>query len=338
MESFIHGLPKLELHLHIEGTLTPERKLLLARRNNLPLLPGTTASSIRQSYTFTSLPTFLKIYYDGMKCLLTTDDFYDLAMDYLTNASSQNVRYVELFFDPQAHTGRGIPFKTIVEGLIKACKDAEREMGIIGRLVMCFLRDRDVGWAEDILTQSLEFKEFILGVGLDSDEHGHPPLKFQKVFERARDAGYKLTMHADVDQTTSLSNISEILDVIQTDRIDHGVNAVFSPDLVQKIAGKKGMGLTVCPISNRYVTGNLCEDRILKLMNAGVRVTINSDDPSYMGEKYVEENLLELQKVMGLTKEQIVQFQNDAVEICWADERTKERLMNEIDLYFQRYK
>ena len=267
--------------------------------------------------------------------LLEEPDFYDLAMDYLKKAASQNVRYVEIFFDPQAHTGRGLPFKNVVTGLARACKEAEQMLGITGKLIMCFLRDHEAGWAEDILTQSLSFKEFIIGVGLDSDENGHPPDKFKRVFERARQAGYKLTMHADVDQKNSLENIGQLLKLIRVDRIDHGINAVFSEELIDAIAKKPGMGLTVCPVSSGYVTGDMCEDRIEKLMKAGVRITINSDDPSYMGERYVEENLIALYKTMNLSKEQLAQFEKNAVEICWADDATKEKLMKEIEMYLQ---
>jgi adenine deaminase len=336
MDSFIHGLPKIELHLHIEGTLTPERKLILAKRNGLDI-GHSTAESIRQTYQFDSLASFLKVYYHGMTVLLTEQDFYDLAMDYLTKAASQHVRYVEMFFDPQAHTGRGVPFKTVIMGLSKACEDAKK-INITGKLIMCFLRDHEAGWAEDILTQSLEYKKYIIGVGLDSDEHGNPPDKFESVFKRARDEGYKLTMHCDVDQKDSLSNIDKVLQLIKVDRIDHGVNAASSERLTETIAKIPEMGLTVCPVSNGYVTGHMCEDRIEKLLAAGVKVTINSDDPSYMGERYVEENLVAIQKTMSLSKEQVAQFEKNAVEICWADPETKTTLMQEIDKYLDENK
>jgi adenine deaminase len=332
MESFIHGLPKLELHLHIEGTLTPERKLALAKRNALDI-GHETPESIRETYQFDSLASFLAVYYDGMKVLLKEPDFYDLAMDYLKKAASQNVRYVEMFFDPQAHTGRGVPFEYIIKGLARACTDAVGSLGITGRLIMCFLRDHEVGWAEDILTQSIPYKKHIIGVGLDSDENHNPPEKFEDVFKRARELGYKLTMHADVDQENTVLHIACLLHTIGVDRIDHGVNAVGSPKLTEAIAAKPGMGLTVCPISNGYVTGHMCEDRIRELMKAGVKVTINSDDPSYMGERYVEENLVALWKTMNLSKEDLVLFQKNAVEISWADKGTKEKLLKEIDEY-----
>ena len=330
MDTFIHNLPKLELHLHIEGTLTPERKLLLAQRNNLDI-GHSTASSIRETYQFDSLASFLKVYYDGMTVLLQEEDFYDLAMDYLKKAASQNVRYVEMFFDPQAHTGRGVPFHSVITGLSRACKDAS-SLGISANLIMCFLRDHESGWAEDILTQSIPYKEYILGVGLDSDEHQNPPDKFKAVFQRARESGYKLTMHCDVDQKDSLQHIEQVLS-IGVDRIDHGVNVVFSDSLTEKIASKEGMGLTVCPISNGYVVDNMCEDRIAKLITRGVKVTINSDDPSYMGEQYVEENLVKLQQRMELSREQLCLFQKNAVDICWADKPTKDKLMKEIEEY-----
>jgi adenine deaminase len=334
MDKFIHNLPKLELHLHIEGTLTPERKLILAKRNNLNIGHETTAS-IRSTYQFDSLASFLAIYYDGMKVLLQEPDFYDLAMDYLRKAASQNVRYVEIFFDPQAHTGRGVSFRNIIMGLTRACEEAKTTLGITGKLIMCFLRDHEVGWAEDILTQCLPYKEFIIGVGLDSDEFENPPDKFSGVFKRAREEGFKLTMHCDVDQKNSLVHLEQVLEEIGVDRIDHGVNAAFSEELIKTIVGKPEMGLTVCPVSNGYVTGHMCEDRIKYLMEAGVKVTINSDDPSYMGERYVEENLMAVYKSMNLSKHQLALFQKNAVEICWADKQTKESLMKEIDTYLQ---
>ena len=332
IEQFIHGLPKLELHLHIEGTLTPELKVHLSKRNNLPT---PSASEIRSTYKFNSLSSFLKLYYDGMRVLLQPEDFYDLGMDYLRKAASQNVRYVELFFDPQAHTGRGVPFRSIMTGLTRACDEGRNTLGIEARLIMCFLRDHEAEWAEDILTQSLEFKEFILGVGLDSDEHENPPIKFQRVFERARREGYRLTMHCDVDQLNSLQHVAQVLDVIQVDRIDHGVNIAASPALIDRLRKIPGMGLTVCPVSNGFVTGDMCEARIRRLLEGGVRVTINSDDPSYMGEKYVEENLVELARSMGLSREEVVKFQMNAVEICWADGATKKKLEEEIDTYLR---
>ena len=268
-----------------------------------------------------------------MTVLLEEADFFDLGMDYLRKAASQNVRYVEMFFDPQAHTGRGVPFSAVIMGLSRACKEAET-LGITAMLIMCFLRDHEAGWAEDILTQSIPFREHIVGVGLDSDEHENPPDKFKSVFLRAREIGYKLTMHCDVDQKDSLGHIEQVLQ-IGVDRIDHGVNAVYSEDLTKRIADKSGMGLTVCPISNGYVTGHMCEDRIEKLLKKGVKVTINSDDPSYMGEQYIEENLIALQKTMKLSREQLVLFQKNAVDICWADSPTKKTLTEEIDEYFR---
>jgi len=328
MDTFIHGLPKVELHLHIEGTLTPERKLILAKRNGIKL-PYTTPEEIRETYQFNSLASFLAIYYDGMRVLLEEEDFYDLATDYLKKAASQNVRYVEMFFDPQAHTGRGVPFRNVILGLSRACAE---NTGVTAKLIMCFLRDHEAGWAEDILTQSIPYKEHIIGVGLDSDEHENPPLKFESVFKRAREQGYKLTMHCDVDQKDTLSNLQEVLSTIRVDRIDHGVNIVDAPELMET-AAKSGIGLTVCPISNGYVTGHMCEDRIRTLLNVGVKVTVNSDDPSYMGEQYVEENLIALQKTMNLSREELVLLQKNGVDISWADQTFKDTLRKQIDMY-----
>jgi adenine deaminase len=332
MDSFIHALPKLELHLHLEGSLTPERKIHLALRNGI-LLDPSTIEGIKATYKFDSLTSFLKIYFDGMKVLLQEEDFYDLAMDYLRKASSQNVRYAEMFFDPQAHTGRGVPFEHIILGLSRACTEAKKSFNIEGKLIMCFLRDHEEGWAQDILTQSLKYKEHIVGVGLDSDERDNPPSKFEDVFARARKEGYKLTMHCDVAQKNGLDHIHQALHSIEVERIDHGLDIIDSPEMTDFIV-KKGLGLTMCPVSNGFVVDDMRGSQIKTLLEAGVKVTINSDDPSYMGEKYVEENLVAVYNQMGFSKEQLVQFEKNAVDISWASDVTKKTLMKEIDDYY----
>ncbi|NUU25740.1 MAG: adenosine deaminase, partial [Streptomycetaceae bacterium] len=234
MKDFIAGLPKCELHLHIEGTLEPELKFALAKRNGMEL-PYATVEEMRAAYRFDSLPSFLTVYYEGMNVLLHEPDFYDLATAYLTKAAAQNVRYVEMFFDPQAHTSRGVPFDVVVRGLTRAISDAETTLGVRAQLIMCFLRDFQAEYAMATLVQGLPYREWIAGVGLDSDEKGNPPSKFAAVYARARREGFRLTMHCDVDQENSAEHIRQALFDIGVDRIDHGVNALEDPALVAEI-------------------------------------------------------------------------------------------------------
>ena len=279
--AFIHDLPKCELHVHIEGTLEPELKFSLAERNGLAL-PYRDAAEMRAAYVFHDLPSFLTLYYGGMDVLLTEPDFYDLAMAYLTKAHAQNVLYAEIFFDPQAHTSRGVSFDTVIRGLRRAQMDAEARLGVRSQLILCFLRDWSAEFAMATLLESLPYKEWIVGVGLDSDEKGNPPMKFAAVFARARREGYLLTMHCDVNQENSVSHIWDCIDRIGVDRIDHGVNALEDPALCARLAARK-TALTVCPISNAFVTDGPQTDVVARLLDLGVRVTINSDDPAYFG-------------------------------------------------------
>src|SRR3954470_4822794 len=231
LETFIAGLPKCELHLHLEGTLSPELKLQLAGRNGIAIAEKTVAEG-EATYDFDSLATFLAVYYPAMNVLVTADDFRDLAYAYLTKAASQGVRHVEMFFDPQAHTGRGIPFDTVLRGYRQAIVAARAELGISAELIMCFLRDLSAEFAMATLMESLPYKNWIVGVGLDSDERGNPPSKFAAVFARARQEGYFLTMHCDIDQEGSIEHIRQALEDIGVQRIDHGTSIVESQRLV----------------------------------------------------------------------------------------------------------
>ncbi|GAA4047434.1 adenosine deaminase [Nonomuraea soli] len=329
MNDFIKGLPKAELHLHIEGTLEPELKFELAGRNGI-VLPYATIEELRAAYDFDDLPSFLKIYYEGMGVLRTEPDFYDLAFAYLRKAASQNVRYAEIFFDPQAHTSRGVPFDLVIRGLRRAILDAEKQLGIRAQLIMCFLRDFQAEYAMATLLESLPYKEWIVGVGLDSDEKGNPPAKFAAVYARARQEGYLLTMHCDVDQENSIEHIRQAVEDIGVDRIDHGVNILENPALVEKVIDR-GIGLTCCPISNGIVTRSTKAAEIKKLLGQGVRVTINSDDPAYF-PGYVAENLAE----MGFTQEELVQVQRNAFEITWLPRHLKDAFLAELEEYAAR--
>jgi adenosine deaminase len=327
---FIDGLPKAELHLHIEGTLEPELKLELAARNGIEL-PYDSAEALRAAYAFDDLPSFLAVYYEGMSVLRTERDFYDLASAYFRKARSQNVVYAEVFFDPQAHTSRGIAFETVLDGLRRAQRDAEAELGLRSKLIMCFLRDRSAESALETLEQALPYGDAIAGVGLDSDEQDNPPVKFREVFARARREGFRLTAHCDVDQEDALGHIRQCLEAIGVDRIDHGVNAVEDASLVAEIR-RRGLGLTVCPISNRYVTGDLKARELTALLDAGVRATVNSDDPAYF-PGYVNENLHAVQREAALTRDQLLRLTRNAFEIAWLDPPERSAYLEALDAY-----
>ena len=330
MRDFIAGIPKAELHLHIEGTLEPELKIGLAERNGIDL-PYSDAYAIRAAYDFNDLPGFLAVYYEGMSVLLTQQDFHDLAMAYFAKAAAQNVRYAEVFFDPQAHTARGIEFGTVIRGLRSAQEQAERDLDVRSQLIMCFLRDMSAESAAATLEEALPYREWIVGVGLDSDEKGNPPVKFRDVFARARDEGFRLTMHCDVDQQNSTEHIRQCLDDIGVERIDHGVNCLDDPELAARIADS-GMGLTVCPISNSYVAGDLKADRVKALLDRGVRVTINSDDPAYF-PGYMYENLVAVQEAVGLTRDEVATLCRNAFTIAWLPDDEKGPYLAGVDRY-----
>jgi len=328
--TFIEGIPKAELHVHIEGTLEAELKFQLAARNGL-LLPYGSVDEVRAAYDFDDLSSFLAVYYEGMSVLLTERDFYELAMAYFRKAHSQNVRYAEVFFDPQAHTSRGIGFETVMEGLLRAQRDAVVSFGLRSQLIMCFLRDMSAASAAETLERSLPYRDRIVGVGLDSDERDNPPIKFKDVFARARAEGFRLTMHCDVDQENSVQHIWQCLNDVGVERIDHGVNMVEDARLVEEI-NRRGLGLTVCPISNSHVTDGLKADEIKRLLDLGVRVSVNSDDPAYF-PGYMNENLLALQAAANLTRDEIVRIVKNAFSISWIPEVDRNRYLSDVDAY-----
>ncbi len=314
IDAFAKALPKAELHLHIEGTLEPELKFDLAARNHVDL-PYASVEEMRAAYDFDDLPSFLAQYYEGMSVLLTEDDFFDLAMAYFRRVAAQNVVYVEMFFDPQAHTSRGIDFGTVISGLRRAQQTAEEQFGIRSQLIMCFLRDMTAESAAETLDQASEYREWIVGVGLDSDERDNPPIKFRDVFTDARSQGYRLTMHCDVDQDDSVAHIWQCLDDIGVERIDHGVNCLEDDALVKEILSR-GIGLTACPISNSYVTNGTKSAEIKTMLDKGMLVTINSDDPAYF-PGYMAENLATVQQGAGLSNDEIVRLVRNAFTISW---------------------
>jgi adenosine deaminase len=333
MSTFIEGMPKAELHLHLEGTLEPELKFELAARNGLEL-PYGSVEEMRAAYSFDDLPSFLAARYEGDSVLLTERDFYDLAMAYFRKAHSQHVVYAEVFFDPQAHTTRGVPFATVIKGFHRAARDAEASLGLRSRLIMCFLRDLSAASAMETLEQSLPFQDSIVGVGLDSDEKGNPPVKFKDVFARARREGYRLTMHCDVDQKDSVAHIWQCLDEIKVERIDHGVNALEDAALIREI-NRRGLGLTVCPISNSYVTDGLKASEIKSMLDQGVRATINSDDPAYF-PGYMNENFNAVQEAVNLTRAEIVQLARNAFTVSWLAPEDRDRYLDSLEAYAAR--
>jgi adenosine deaminase len=330
LPSFLAGLPKCELHLHLEGTLSPELKLALAERNGIDI-GQTTVAEVEATYAFDSLASFLGVYYPAMQVLVTEEDFRDLAFAYLTKAQSQGVRHVEMFFDPQAHTGRGVPFDTIIRGYRRAIVEGRRELGISAELILCFLRDLSAEFAMATLMEALPYKDWIIGIGLDSDERDNPPSKFAAVYARARAEGFLLTMHCDIDQQNSIEHIRQALEDIGVDRIDHGTNIVEDPRLVDLVR-TKGLGLTCCPVSNRFVTADMKAAEIVSLLRAGVRVTVNSDDPAYFGG-YVADNFAALAGEIDVTVEELVTIARNSFEVAWLTSRARDGFLAELDAY-----
>jgi adenosine deaminase len=298
----IDKLPKTELHIHIEGSLEPELILTLARRNGVRIAYDS-VEALRQAYRFTRLQDFLDIYYQGMSVLLTEQDFYDLGWAYLSRARAENIRYAEMFFDPQAHTARGVPIVTVIDGLHRATQDAASKLGVEARLILCFLRHLDEVDAERTLDAALEHRRKFIGIGLDSSELGHPPAKFKGVFRRARDAGLFLVAHAGEEGPPEY--VWEALDVLGVDRIDHGNRSMEDAALVARLAGDR-IALTLCPLSNLRlcVIPELASHPLKRMMDKGLLVTVNSDDPAYFGG-YLSENYRALREALGLNREDV---------------------------------
>ncbi len=328
-KEFTQGLPKAELHLHIEGTLEPELKLKLAKRNGIDI-GQETIEEVKETYNYNDLASFLAVYYPAMNVLQKEEDFYDLAMDYLRRAAKNNVRHVEIFFDPQAHTSRGIAFETVINGLYRATVDA-RALNIDARLIMCFLRDLSRESARKTLEESLQYKDKFIGVGLDSDEHNNPPMKFFNQFTEATKHGLHVTAHADIDQKNSIEHIRELLEVIGVERVDHGTNIVEDPDLVE-FAAKKEIGFTSCPLSNSFVTPFMKGKEVLELLSKGVKVSIHSDDPAYFGG-YVSDNYYAIADKYNLTKEQVVKLARNSFETSWISAEQKAIYIEELEKY-----
>ncbi len=302
-DSLIARLPKAELHLHIEGSLEPELLFALAERNRVAI-PFATVEDVRAAYRFSNLQDFLDIYYQGMGVLLTEQDFYDLTWAYLERAAADTVRHVEIFFDPQGHTDRGVAFETVLTGIERALVDGEARLGITYRLIMCFLRHLSEEAAMATLIEALPFVGRIHGVGLDSSEFGHPPSKFARVFARARDLGLHVTAHAGEEGPPEY--VSEALDILKVERVDHGNRALEDPALVQRLVDE-GTTLTVCPLSNLRlcVIDGIAASPVRRMLDLGLKVTINADDPAYFGG-YVNDNFRAVAAALDLSDAQIV--------------------------------
>jgi adenosine deaminase len=324
-------MPKAELHLHIEGTLEPELMLALAERNGVEL-PWADVEAIRRAYEFTDLQSFLDIYYAGAGVLQTRDDFHDLTWAYLKRAEADNVRHVEIFFDPQTHTERGIPFETVLDGIEAALLRGEQELDISYRLILCFLRHLSADEAMETLELALPYKHRIHAVGLDSSEQGHPPSKFKAVFDRARKAGFLAVAHAGEEGPPAY--IIEALDLLKVQRIDHGVRCLEDPALVRRLAVSQ-VPLTVCPLSNvkLRVFDTLAEHNLARLLEAGLCVTINSDDPAYFGG-YIGDNFLHTQKALGLDADALHTLARNAFIASFLPADVKEKHLADVDALF----
>lgn len=309
LANLIAAMPKAELHLHIEGSLEPEMLFGLAARNGVDL-PFDSVEAVRKAYDFSQLQDFLDIYYQGMSVLRSEQDFYDLTWAYLERVHAQNVIHVEIFFDPQGHTERGVAFGTVLDGIERALADGRRKLGISSRLIMCFLRHLSEAAALETLEQALPHKARIAGVGLDSSEVGHPPAKFERVFAKARAAGLLCVAHAGEEGPPDY--VREALDLLKVDRIDHGNRAMEDPDLVARLA-QEAMTLTVCPLSNLRlcVVEDLARHPLPAMLDRGLRATVNSDDPAYFGG-YMNENFLALHRAVGLNRDQIATLGRNA--------------------------
>ena len=330
MDSFIKKLPKVELHLHIEGTLEPELMFELAKRNNVSI-PFENPDQVREAYQFHNLQSFLDIYYQGANVLIHQQDFYDLTWAYLLKCQQDNVVHTEIFFDPQTHTERGIGFDTVVGGITQALQKAEQELGISSQLIMCFLRHLDEDSAFETLKQALPYKDKIIAVGLDSSEQGNPPEKFKHVFQEAINQGFLTVAHAGEEGPAQ--NISDALSLLGITRIDHGVRCVEDDDLMEQLIAKR-TPLTVCPLSNTKlkVFETMQQHNIVKLLRKGLCVTINSDDPAYFGG-YMNDNFLAVANAHPLTKNELAQFSINAIEASFASPQARQELTAQVRQY-----
>jgi len=332
LPALLQAMPKAELHIHIEGSLEPELIFALAKRNGVAL-PYASVEALRAAYAFTDLQSFLDIYYAGASVLLKEEDFFDMAMAYFRRAAADHVVHTELFFDPQTHTERGVPIKTVLDGLTRACRTAQRELGVSALLILCFLRHLSEEAAFATLADALPYRDQFIGVGLDSSERSHPPEKFARVFARCRELGLRLVAHAGEEGPPAY--IWSALDVLHVERIDHGVRCVEDPALVARLAAER-MPLTVCPLSNvkLCVYATMAEHQLPALLAAGLCATVNSDDPAYFGG-YVNQNYLAtFEALPQLTARHAHQLASNSFEASFASADDKRRWVSALDRVF----
>ncbi len=331
LPDLLRTMPKAELHIHIEGSLEPELIFALAQRNNITI-PYSSVAELRQAYAFTNLQSFLDIYYAGASVLLKEQDFYDMASAYFVRAAADNVIHAELFFDPQTHTARGVSMDVVINGLHRACVDAQAELGVNGSLIMCFLRHLSEQEAFETLEQALPYRDKIIGIGLDSGEVGNPPEKFARVFARCRELGFHLVAHAGEEGPPAY--VWTALDVLKVERIDHGVQSSKDAALLQRLATDR-IALTVCPLSNLKlcVFPDLASHNIKHLLDTGLAVTVNSDDPAYFGG-YMNDNFTQTFAATGLQAQQAYTLARNSFEASFIDASAKRRYIDQLDACF----
>jgi len=325
-------LPKAELHLHIEGTFEPELIFEIGRRNGVAV-PYASVEALRDAYDFSDLQSFLDVYYAGMNVLKVERDYYDLTTAYLRRAKAQGVRHAEIFFDPQAHTDRGVAFGTVVAGITAALRDGEGAFGITSHLIMCFLRDQSAESAMATLEAAIPFRDDIVAVGLDSAEVGNPPSKFQAVFARARALGLRTVAHAGEEGPPAY--VWEALDLLAVSRVDHGVRSMEDPALVERLVRER-IPLTVCPLSNLRlkVVRDLKDHPLKRMLDAGLVATCNSDDPAYFGG-YVGQNFSAIAAALGLSDDEILRLAENSFEASFLDDAVKSRYLDELRAFAQ---
>lgn len=330
MDRFLRGLPKAELHVHIEGTLEPELMFEIAGRNGI-VTSHSSVAELRAAYEFSNLQEFLDIYYVGAGALQKEQDFYDMTLAYLHRAAADGVRRTEIFFDPQTHTDRGIPFEVFMNGMSAALEEGRNALGISADLIMCFLRHLPAAAAMETLEKSLPFRDRFIAVGLDSSEVGFPPRLFTDVFARARAEGLHAVAHAGEEGPPEY--VWSALDDLQVERVDHGVRSLEDPELVARLRGEE-VPLTVCPMSNVKLGGfaTMAEHTLPQMLEQGLKVTINSDDPAYFGG-YVGANYIETQRALDLTREQMVEIARNSLQASFLPAADKTRLLADLDRY-----
>jgi adenosine deaminase len=327
MDVFIHNIPKAELHVHIEGTLEPELMFEIAAKNGHSL-PFESVADVRRAYDFKDLQSFLDVFHQATQVMRTAEDFYQMTIAYLQKAAEQNVRHTEIFFDPQTHTARGIKFETVVQGIHRALRDAKQNLGLSSNLIMCFLRHLSVAEAMDTLEEALPFKEWITAVGLDSSERGYPPDRFGPVFDVARQSGFKAVAHAGEEGPPAY--IWQALKYLKVQRIDHGIRCVEDASLVKYLV-KKQIPLTVCPLSNvkLRIFDHMKQHNLKQMLDLGMCVTVNSDDPAYFGG-YIEENIRALQEAHDLDFQDIYKLSRNSFQSSFLSPVEKKKYLKEL--------